>query len=43
MTELLLDWLDTFLTKAGQDSRLGMHLGVSLQSFRERRLLSNFN
>ena len=30
VTELLLDWLDPFLTEEEQDSLLGWHLGVSL-------------
>ena len=30
VTELLLDWLDPFLTEAEQDRLLGWHLGVSL-------------
>ena len=28
--ELLLDWLDSFLTEEEQDRLLGWHLGVSL-------------
>ena len=30
VTELLLDWLDPFLTEKEQDRLLGWHLGVSL-------------
>ena len=30
VTELLLDWLDPFLTVEEQDRLLGWHLGVSL-------------
>ena len=30
VTELLLDWLDPFLTEEEQDRLLGWHLGVSL-------------
>ena len=30
VTELLLDWLDPFLTEVEQDRLLGWHLGVSL-------------
>ena len=30
VTELLLDWLDAFLTEGEQDELLGWHLGVSL-------------
>ena len=30
VTELLLDWLDPFLTMEEQDRLLGWHLGVSL-------------
>ena len=30
VTELLLDWLYSFLTAEEQDRRLGWHLGVSL-------------
>ena len=30
VTELLLDWLDPFLTAEDQDRLLGWHLGVSL-------------
>ena len=30
VTELLLDWLDLFLTVEEQDRLLGWHLGVSL-------------
>ena len=30
VTELLLDWLDPFLTVEDQDRLLGWHLGVSL-------------
>ena len=30
VTELLLDWLDPFLTEEKQDRLLGWHLGVSL-------------
>ena len=29
VTELLLDWLDPFLTEEEQDRLLGWHLGVS--------------
>ena len=31
VTELLLNWLDPFLTVEEQDRLLGWHLGVSLQ------------
>ena len=30
MTEMLLDWLDPFLTVEEQDRLMGWHLGVSL-------------
>ena len=30
VTEMLLDWLDPFLTEVEQDRLLGWHLGVSL-------------
>ena len=30
MAELLLDWIDPFLTEEEQDRLLGWHLGVSL-------------
>nr|BDD45740.1 hypothetical protein 43 [bacterium] len=30
VTEMLLDWLDPFLTEEEQDRLLGWHLGVSL-------------
>ena len=30
VTEVLLDWLDPFLTEEEQDRLLGWHLGVSL-------------
>ena len=30
VTELLVDWLDPFLTEGEQDRLLGWHLGVSL-------------
>ena len=30
VTELLLDWLDPFLTEEDQDRLLGWHLGISL-------------
>ena len=32
VTELLLDWLYSFLTEAEQDMLLGWHLGVRLYS-----------
>ena len=32
VTELLLDWLDLFLTVEEQDRLLGWHLGVSLKN-----------
>ena len=32
VTELLLDWLDPFLTEEEQDRLLGWHLGESLES-----------
>ena len=31
VTELLLDWLDPFLTEEEQDRLLGWHLGASLE------------
>ena len=34
VTELLLDWLDPFLTEEEQDRLLGWHLGVRLYSCR---------
>ena len=43
VSELLLDWLDPFLTVEEQDRLLGWHLGVSLWSFWGRQLLSNIN
>ena len=41
--ELLLEWLDPFLTVEEQDRLLGWHLGMSLWSFRGRQLGSNIN
>ena len=41
--ELLLEWLDPFLTVEEQDRLLGWHLGMSLWSFRGRQLVSNIN
>ena len=39
VTELLLDWLDPFLTEEEQDRLLGWHLGVRLYSCRGIRSL----
>jgi len=36
VTEMLLDWLDPFLTIEEEDRLLGWHLEVSLLCFRER-------
>ena len=39
VTELLLDWLDPFLTEEEQDRLLGWHLGLNSSPFGDKAVL----